>query len=200
MKQLNSYILFSLLISFTAASATSPSMEVPEIISVEQHAKQLSSLKMVGQDGEPFQLSDFEGQPVLINFMFSHCATACPMQTAHLKAIQNKLANTNLNYQFVSVSLTPKKDTPEKLSAFAKRFAVDESRWRFATGDVEQIEKLKLSLGVRTKDTDSDQLDHEIKYLLLDHTGSFSTGYNGVKLNPDRVFSDIQQLNYLARL
>jgi protein SCO1/2 len=62
---------------------------------------------------------------------------------------------------FYSLSLEPEKDTPEDLAAYAKRYDVGPG-WLFLTGNPEDLEALRQSLGFAWSDPalDADLTNH----------------------------------------
>src|SRR4030095_14076393 len=44
--------------------------------------------------GEPLQLSQLMGRPVLLSFIFTQCASACPLLSQQMQRLQDRLAQT----------------------------------------------------------------------------------------------------------
>lgn len=87
---------------------------------------------LVDQGGNPVDQSVFEGKVTILSFIFTHCITACPPMTANMLQIYNKLEGSPV--QFISISVDPAHDTPDRLREYAGKFGIDTSRWRFLTG------------------------------------------------------------------
>lgn len=89
-------------------------------------------------------LRDVMGQRlVALNFMFIGCSTVCPMQSQILARTQ-KLVAKRLGHDlvFVSITLSPFSDTPEKLARYAQQHDAG-TGWRFLTGDFAATTKVR---------------------------------------------------------
>jgi protein SCO1/2 len=85
---------------------------------------------------------------VLINFIFTTCQDACPLETAKLRQVQERLANhVGVDVFMYSISITPEHDTPEVLKEYAETFHVGPG-WKFLTGKEEDIKMLRQKLGL----------------------------------------------------
>ena len=72
-------------------------------------------------------------KPWVVDLVFTHCGGICPTMTAAMsKLVQSSSA---LPAQFVSISVDPKNDTPEVLTAYARALPGGPTRWLFLTGD-----------------------------------------------------------------
>lgn len=105
---------------------------------------------LTDQDGAPHRFySDLlRGNVVLINVVFTHCPSACPMMTERLKRVRRELGpGFGDRVRFLSISVDPARDTPEALKAFAARHGVDEPGWRFLVADEAVLKRLLQRLG-----------------------------------------------------
>ena len=71
-------------------------------------------------DGE-VSLSDFEGKTVILYFGFASCPDVCPMSLSYLNSVLKDIENRD-QVQVIFVSVDYKRDTPEKVSEYAKFF------------------------------------------------------------------------------
>ena len=86
------------------------------------------------------QALDYDG-PLLMNFIFTSCATICPVMSATFGEVQEDLAAIDPRYRMVSVSIDPDYDTPKRLREYARlHYARD--NWIFLTGDAAEIRKV----------------------------------------------------------
>jgi protein SCO1 len=89
-----------------------------------------------------------KGKIVAVNFMFTTCTTICSPMTANIARVQKKLlARGEKNVHFISVSVDPEGDTPEKLKSYAAMFHVQPG-WTFVTGTRAQLEPIWRAFGV----------------------------------------------------
>ncbi|BAU50055.1 membrane protein [Sulfurifustis variabilis] len=78
------------------------------------------------------------GTPVFLNFIFTSCATICPVMSATFGQVQEQLGPEGEQVRMISISIDPEHDTPERLRAYATRHRAG-SRWRFLTGEAADI-------------------------------------------------------------
>ena len=129
-----------------------------------------SDRPLVTQEGETIQFySDvLKDQVVLINFMFTHCEGACPLSTQKLQKVQQELNEQSVeSVRLVSISVDPKRDTPERMREFAERFDAGPD-WLFLTGEKQDVDFVLGRLGQSTPNPQ----DHQTLYLL----GNLKTG------------------------
>jgi protein SCO1/2 len=85
---------------------------------------------------------------VVINFIFTRCPDACPLETARLREVQKILGDrVGQDVFFYSISIDPEYDTPEVLKKYAERFQVGPG-WLFLTGKKDDITLLRTKLGL----------------------------------------------------
>ncbi len=97
-------------------------------------------------------------QLVVINFMFATCTGTCPGTSANLIRVQRLVGE---GVRFISISLDPESDTPEVLAEYARGYGAGPG-WSFLTGDEQEIERLRVSLGFfdRDPEVDADRTQH----------------------------------------
>jgi protein SCO1 len=77
-------------------------------------------------------------EPVVLNFIFTTCATICSTQTATLAALQQQLRGAARPARFMTFTIDPDNDTPEQLAKFARQFGVG-AGWDFFTGKFDDL-------------------------------------------------------------
>ena len=105
----------------------------------------IASFSLVNQDGTPVDQSVLEGHITVVEFFFSHCQLACPPMTAAMTDIAKSLEGTPV--RFLSISVDPEHDTPERLRWYANKWKIDTDRWPLLTGDKKTI--TGLAKGIR---------------------------------------------------
>jgi protein SCO1/2 len=92
----------------------------------------IPAFAMVDQDGAAFTEERLRaGGVTVLDFMFTHCPTACPIMTETMAGLTEALADTDV--RFVSISLDPKHDTPARLREYAELHEANPRRWSFLT-------------------------------------------------------------------
>lgn len=100
---------------------------------------------LVDQRGEPVDESIFEGEITVLDFIFTSCPFICPGMNQRMKMLHDDLKGTGV--RFVSITLDPERDTPERLRQYAQSLPADPGRWRFLTGERERTWAIGRSLG-----------------------------------------------------
>ena len=96
------------------------------------------NVTMVNQDGQRVALPELldADAPVMLNFIFTSCTAICPAMSAIFARVQTELGSDSERLRMVSVSIDPEHDTPEALSAYARRFGAG-PQWEFLTGSLD---------------------------------------------------------------
>lgn len=92
---------------------------------------------LIDQDGTPADATVLDGRVTIVDFIFTSCPLQCPPMTGALWALSEELKGADV--RFLSLSIDPERDTPERLRAYAAQYGIDTDRWRFLTGDKEAI-------------------------------------------------------------
>ncbi|HWL69595.1 MAG TPA: SCO family protein [Geminicoccus sp.] len=131
----------------------------------------IPDIAVLDQDGREYRFYDdlIRDRVVLINFFFQSCGDTCPLVTENLRAVQDALAGRMDRDIFMySITLQPHFDRPHILKDYAELWEVKPG-WKFLTGESDDIERLRRSLGFASLDPEYDlQLDN--------HTGILRYG------------------------
>lgn len=121
-------------------------------------------LALTDQQGKAFDLADASGRILVLSFLFTHCGSACPMQTSRLARVQGLPPESlKARSRFVSVSIDPARDCAAALAEYAAAFRIDPAHWRLgATPDTAAISRLVAALGVGLKPGVDGASDHEM--------------------------------------
>jgi len=95
------------------------------------------------RQGAPVALDDLLAQerPVVLQFIFTSCATICPVLSAGMAQAKEQVLVTAPDTRFLSISIDPSFDTPRRLKAYAERFDAG-AEWTFLTGKPEDIREV----------------------------------------------------------
>jgi len=84
----------------------------------------LPDFELAATDGQPFRLSDIEGDFALIYFGYTFCPDVCPLTLADVKeALAGLEGRERVHVIFISVD--PERDTPEVLGRYMNAFDPD---------------------------------------------------------------------------
>jgi protein SCO1/2 len=93
------------------------------------------------------------GRAMVINTMYTTCRGSCPGTSEVIESLREKLSPVfGDRLSFVSLSIDPTVDTPEKLRRYARIYGAGESggsqcEWQFLTGSPTEVDALRRSLG-----------------------------------------------------
>ncbi len=124
----------------------------------------LSNVRLVNQYGEAVRFYDdlIRDRVVLINFMYTTCTNICPLNTAQMSRLYERMGTRMQgNFAMLSISIDPQTDDPERLHQYWQAFGAKPG-WQFLTGDEADIERLRRDLGVYDLDpvVDADKSQH----------------------------------------
>jgi len=103
--------------------------------------EKVPNFSFTNQDGKTITNNDFENKVYVVEFFFASCPTICPKMNESMLKIQEKFFG-NPNFGIVSITIDPKRDTPEALKKYAKEHQVKLKNWHFLTGNIDAIYKL----------------------------------------------------------
>jgi protein SCO1/2 len=110
----------------------------------------LPQVTLTDENGGTFDLNQTRGKVVVLSLIYTHCPDICPLTTAKMKQIQERVQSAGLRdqVQLVTFTVDPERDRPEVLKRFAGVFHVDPVNWVFLTGTSDQIDILIKDLGL----------------------------------------------------
>lgn len=148
-------------------ATASRKMVIPDIVVLDQDGKAVR-----------FYSDLIKGKTVAINFIFTTCTTICPPLAATFARVQQELGDkTGRDVHFISISVDPLTDTPERLKAWGAKFKAGPG-WTFVTGDKQEIDKLLNALGASVARRE----DHTPTVLIgNDRTGVWTRTYGLAK-------------------
>ncbi len=132
--------------------------------------------ELVDQFNNPVNMSQFEGKIVLITFVYTHCPDACPAITYQMKKLSEELGDDyEESVVFLSVTIDPDRDTPEKLASFASSHNVS---WQFLTSTADS------PVGHMSSIWQDYQMFVNIDEDACSGYGHYMEGYEGCHCNP----------------
>lgn len=148
------------------------------------------------QNEQAFNFARLQGRLVLVNFVFTACSTACPLQTAAIADLRRRLdPAVAATTQCVSVSLDPLSDNPRALKAYARARGADSARWSWVAGSPQATERLAESLRLRPL---ADPESHRTALWLVDRRGRLAQRYDGKLPDVARLARELASLHAMA--
>src|ERR1700709_791112 len=149
----------------------------------------IPTLPVRTQRGKPVKFYDdmVKGKIVVISFIYTSCTDICPLTTARLAQLEEKLGDmVGRDVFFLSMTVDPKPDTPERLKQYAEQFGVGPGR-SFVTGKPEDIRAINYKFGDRSP-------------ILSEHRNEVVIGNDTTgEWQKDSVFGDLDRLALTVR-
>ena len=99
----------------------------------------IPSWSLTDQEGHSYGTQQLQGTVYVANFIFTRCPTSCPRLTTKMAALEARLRLRGDRVRFVSMSVDPEWDTPERLRVYGARYHADFRRWHFVTGPYDSV-------------------------------------------------------------
>ncbi len=176
-----------------AAAACGQALAGDEFSSAPQSSRwgkdYLPNVEVQDQDGKTFHFFDdlIKDKLVVINFIYTSCTDICPLTTARLAQVQERLGDVVGRDIFMySITIDPEHDTPAALKQHADAFRVGPG-WKFLTGKPDDIAAIRYKLGERSRIA----AEHRHEMLL----GNAATG----NWSRDSAFGDLERVAFNIR-
>ena len=143
--------------------------EIDRPPSGNRQSDRVAKVRLIDHEGNEVDFYDrfVKDKKMAVNFMYTVCKGICPGMTANIKKAREELAKRGVtDICFISISIEPDKDTPERLAAYMDANGITNhpgiSPWVFLTGDLASVDRLRKSLGVFDPDPviDADPTQH----------------------------------------
>lgn len=106
-------------------------------------AKRLPDFEFDKATGGTLSLDDLKGKRWVASFVFSRCTTSCPVITAAVMRLHDRVEKSAPDVMFVSFTVDPKYDTADVFREYSETFTKgNRDRWKFLTGSQQQIYEL----------------------------------------------------------
>ena len=104
-------------------------------------------------NGERVTTRALRGKVVLLTFSYAYCSVRCPLITARLSSLDDRL-NAPKDVVYLHVSVDPEMDTPERRVKYFNLYGIDavkDNRWMFVSGQKDELVKLWRFYGIEIK-------------------------------------------------
>jgi len=155
-----------------------------------------ADLTLVTQAGDSLRLGDYQGQPLVLTFIYTGCPLPnyCPEMSEDFAALQPQLREQyDDKVQLLSISFDPAHDTPPVLRDYAARYTDRLDTWTFATGDTSTVRRATRLFGVHTQPGDGDrgELLHNLTTAVIDADGRVHRLFRGSDWTPEDVLQAV---------
>jgi protein SCO1/2 len=152
---------------------------------------------LVDHNGEKITNEALKGHVTVVNYFFTSCPSICPTMTRNMKSVQELYLNDE-RVKFMSFTVDPKRDDPEKLRKYIEGHAITGNNWTFITGEKKELYRLARN-GFLLSATDGDggpgDFIHSENFVLIDQNGHIRGIYNGTdEGSMGQMMNDIDKL------
>lgn len=152
----------------------------------------VEGFQLIDQDGRLFSSTKLIDKIWVVDFIFTTCSSICPIMTKNMAALHRSFQGVD-DVVFVSISVNPEQDTPQRLKEFGERYGADFTRWRFLTGPRAMIQR--IAVGSFKLGSVEEPVFHSEKFVLVDRKGRIRGYYDGTNTKEiKRLVSDIALL------
>ena len=183
---------FPILVFAVAALLASCEKTTPQNSVLMGEFREVGDFTLTDQQSRPVKNTDLAGRVWIANFIFTSCSAECLVLSGRFAELQRNFADEP-DVAFVSFSVDPQTDTPERLGQFAQRWHADPERWLFLTGDSAELDALIKNTFLLPVTRDpieagkllSEKLIHTNRFAIVDRTGTVRAYVDG--LQPESV-------------
>lgn len=154
------------------------------------------NLPVIDQYGHNLKFYDdvLKDKIVVIDFIYTTCQDLCPLTTARMAQLYDKLGKVGVkvgrDVTFISMTVDPERDTPERMKAFADAFDAGPG-WLFLTGKLQDIRAIDYKFGDRS---DRGLYEHRNE-ILLGNDATKDWQRDSLLGDIERLVINIQQMN-----
>ena len=131
-------------------------------------SRNLPSVKMTDQNGQPVAIDELKGKWSLLFFGYTFCPDICPTTLAQLRQIKSELPKEAVDkLQVVLVSVDPHRDTPQQLKQYLGYF--DKDFQGLTASSVEDLQKLANAVSIPFIPADTSKPNYTV-----DHSGNLA--------------------------
>jgi protein SCO1/2 len=149
---------------------------------------------LTDQKRQRVALSQFSGQVVLLNFIYTRCVLPnyCLRITNNFGLLQRRFkARMGRDLVFLTVTFDPVHDTPEALAHYASIWKADPETWHFLTGPTPDVVRVCNLFGVDFF-PDEGLMDHSLHTAVIDRAGKVVANLEGNDFSADQLGDLVQ--------
>ena len=157
-------------------------------------AETMPSFTLIDQAGATVKSESLRGRVLVVSFVFTTCAEACPLITAQLARTQRRVRIEKLDerVRFVSITLDPATDRPDVLRRYAALYGIDLASWQFLTGTADDVSRVIRAFGLSA--VARERIVHGSLVVLVDGKGRIAERRTDLDLDPDRLLGSLRKL------
>ena len=174
----------------------------PSALAIASHPslaliKPAPDFTLLDSGDQRLKLSELRGRVVLLSFIYTNCATTCPLLTYRMGRLKDRLKDAGLwpgSVGFLSVTVDPERDVAPVLAEYAERFNAVDPNWRFLRDEPARARPVLAAYDEWTKPLPHGELDHPARVYLIDRRGNIREIYALAFFDERQTFIDIRTL------
>lgn len=157
----------------------------------------LGAWSLTDQDGEAFGSDALRDKVWIADFVFTSCPDVCPMMSTQMSNLTRRVDE---RVHFVSISVDPEHDTPQRMREYAERYRADTDRWHFLTGTEDEVrgvivDRFRHHVGDRNaRDDGRYEIMHGVRFVLVDQRGVVRGHYETDRAGLEALERDAERL------
>lgn len=169
-------ILFlgGLLIFFSTSGFSAFTIEQERLNELKEQPPEFPNIEVVDNKGRAYNFDEFEGKHMLMTFIYTSCATACPEMSSNMKYVYDMIdaGQYQDDLVFLSISFDTERDTAEVLDRYAGYFDADGETWRMLrVPDEDDLAGILEMYGVTVIPEGDTDYQHNTSFYLIEPDG-----------------------------
>jgi len=157
----------------------------------------VGNFKLIDQDNNIITEDFFKNKIYITDFFFVTCPTICPKMATQMQRVYEEFKENKAVF-FLSHTVMPVEDSVPVLKEYARKLGVNTDKWKFVTGDKQQIYNLARKTyfaAITEGDGGIDDFIHTENFVLVDKEKRLRGFYDGTsEEDTDRLIKDIYTL------
>lgn len=159
---------------------------------------------MVNERGERVRFpDDYRGKTLIVSYIYTHCPDVCIATTSRVREVRDRIGDRN-DVLYISITMDPRRDTPETLRRYAELWDIDTRGWHLLTGTESTVDSLLDTMGLRRRRSYIDRakdgsevyfLDHDDVVTIFDASGAPRATFEGNELDAEEVADAIARIS-----
>ena len=183
---------------FAGHAASGTDFERDDALKISQGAigRPLDNYSLRDINGQPFDLAQLRGKPLVISMIYTSCHHICPTITRNLGEtidVAREALGTDA-FSVVTIGFDWKVDTPERMRQFASGLGVNEvPNWHFLATDARIVDQLSDNLGFLFYPS-AKGFDHLAQATVIDADGKIYRQVYGVDVETTAIVEPLKEL------
>ena len=138
-------------------------------------------IELARDNGGNFQLSEMQGNVVLLFFGYTSCPDVCPTTLSELRKVNEELGKNADRVKVVFVTVDPERDTPEKIQEYVSIFNPAFIGLSGSTNDLEPVWKeygVYREIDKATSSASGYLVTHSARVYVIDPDGNLRLSYS----------------------